>query len=172
MINQLSKTWIDVYAEHGITVDFSQTQLPVRQGKQNLPLFVPGELGEQGIETLFVSAAAKHAECGLFTHHADKMNHKRSPKEQSYIRWVTVGAYEHHGTLYEGTHDDSMTLCEKYLHEIWMWHTFGGEYKKLFPGGYNHDCCGTWRGDGRVCTLEYDPYDVKFATRFWGLQKH
>jgi hypothetical protein len=161
------ESWQELFAVHGHTVVVSDVMVPKRTGKKNFPIFVPTELTVEQIVTLFVKMAGQYADCGFFCHPIADMRNVRSAEAGSYVYWVTAGVYELHGRLYEATHDSTMTLIEKLLHEMWMWHHYKSEYVVLWRHGYLHNCGGTTRQE-RTCTLQYDPHDVKFCTRFFG----
>ncbi len=161
------ESWKPVFEGLGCSsINYEGVVVPKREGRQNLPIFVPQELSPAEVLSLFAKMADTKLGCVVFANPIEEMTHARDTTNGSYVHWVMAGAYEWQGTLHDTYHPyQGMTLVELLLHELWMTHYHGDEYWDLYKGGYYHHCHGTLRGKN-LCELEYDPHDVKFVTRF------
>jgi hypothetical protein len=167
-MNELIAGWKPVFEALGCSgINYDGVLVPKREGRQNLPIFVPQEVSPKEVLSLFARMAEARLGCVVFAHSVEEMTHVRTTAGGSYVHWVMAGAYEWQGVLYDTYHPyQGMTLIERLLHELWMTHYYGDEYWNLHTGGYTHYCHGTTRGK-TLCDLEYDPQDVKFVTRFF-----
>ena len=154
-------TWKKLFASYGFNIAISDIEVRPRIKKENLFVMSPAEVTNEDLVRIFTALAEQFTGCGFFVMERAFAALEESP---SYSRYVRAGAGELHGELVCVDHDETMTIRESMLHDIWMWYHYGSEYNKLFPNGFVHYCHGTvLPSTNRSLFIQFDPHDVKFV---------
>ena len=160
MVPELRK-WLELFTHYGFEIAKSGIENRPKIEKQNLYLLSPREVTNSALVALYSALAKKFTDCGFMV---SERAFNLLDEPPSYGRYVRAGAGELHGELVIAVHDETMTIRESMLHDIWMWYHYGSEYNKLFPYGFTHYCRGTiLPGTNRSLLIEFDPGDVKFV---------
>lgn len=160
MMPELTK-WLKLFSVYGFDISPSDIDVRPKSANQNLYILSPKELTNTDLVRLYTFMAKNFTNCGFMV---SECAFKLLDEPSSYSRYVRAGAVELHGELVIAVHDETMTIRESMLHDIWMWYHYESEYNKLFPYGFTNYCRGTiLPGTNRSLLIEFDPGDVKFV---------
>jgi hypothetical protein len=157
------ENWQKLFAQYGYTVKVEGISVPAPLPKQNVLIFSPVEVTGAQLARLYGMLALKFTDSKLgISIRVGEIEDVLGSRTSS-VSFVKAGAFELYGELCRTDHDSSMTIRQKFLHDIYMWHHYGVEYANLFPDGFFHRCEGSPVGGRRCIAVNFDPHDIKIC---------